>query len=45
MIKKSILLIICLSLNLIAQSGLIKLKNDIDKIVDDEFFRALANRN
>ncbi|MCH7721958.1 MAG: D-alanyl-D-alanine carboxypeptidase/D-alanyl-D-alanine-endopeptidase [Bacteroidetes bacterium] len=38
MINKSILLIICFSLNLIAQSGLIKLKNDIDKIVDDEFF-------
>ena len=38
MTNKSILLIICFSLNLIAQSGLIKLKNDIDKIVDDEFF-------
>ena len=38
MINKSILLIICFSLNLIAQSGLIKLKKDIDKIVDDEFF-------
>ncbi len=38
MIKKFILLIICFSLNLIAQSDLIKLKNDIGKIVDDEFF-------
>jgi D-alanyl-D-alanine carboxypeptidase/D-alanyl-D-alanine-endopeptidase (penicillin-binding protein 4) len=38
MIYKSILIIIFFSFNLLAQSGLIKLKNDLDKIVNDEFF-------
>jgi len=38
MIYKSILIIIFFSFNLLAQSGLTVLKNDLDKIVKDKFF-------
>ncbi len=38
MIYKSILIIIFFSFNLLAQSGLNVLKNDLDKIINDKFF-------
>ena len=38
MIYKSILIIIFFSFNLLAQTGLTKLKNELDKIVNDNFF-------
>ena len=38
MIYKSILIIIFFSFNLLAQSGLTVLKNELDKIVNDKFF-------
>jgi D-alanyl-D-alanine carboxypeptidase/D-alanyl-D-alanine-endopeptidase (penicillin-binding protein 4) len=38
MIYNSILILIFFSFNLLAQSGLTVLKNDLDKIVNDEFF-------
>ena len=40
MIYKSILILIFCSLNILAQSGLTRLRNDLDKIVNDKFFES-----